>query len=141
MLGHSCPICRGEFGVLEERPPNILLQGIVQSYFPVEYERKRRQRELEPESEVLVAPPEPLVLRVSRPAIPPSIRRPRSSLGSLAASFILFARRVWPYVRYVLPGLYPLFLVFLYLVLFGPPLRSARVVGKRKPRFALPDFE
>lgn len=40
-----CPICRGEFGALEERPPNILVKGLIQHYFPVEYERKRVQEQ------------------------------------------------------------------------------------------------
>lgn len=138
-----CPICRAPFGA--ERPPNILVKGLIQQYFPMEYERRRLQQPA-------VAVPGPLVLK------------PRGGRGAhrgdenidnsnamvvvmdgggggddqglsrrqrLWRHFVVWIRPLWPWVRFAAPVFYPVFVLCLWWWMF----RNAQ--RRRTRRFVL----
>lgn len=89
ILLQVCPICRGEFGVLEERPPNILVKGLIQQFFSVEYERKRLKSAQNEDFEE-VENVQPLSFRARAPVIR------QSPPNRLSPSFL---RKVVAYLR------------------------------------------
>ena len=115
----TCPICRGDFGELGDRPQNILVRSLIQHYFPVEYERKRQRQAVQREG---VGPAEGgLVLR-PRPNNNNDVvarRRDRDEerRGWMRA-VMHFLRPLWPVFRFAPVLVYPLFLFVLFWMMF-----------------------
>lgn len=136
-----CPVCRGDFGRLEERPPNILVKSLVQHYFPVDYERRRLRSQRDDEEQTALSAD-------AQAAVAPLVLRPRAlpvaSVGvgggrgdearALWQRLLTVLRPAWPVVKWALPLLYPLLLLLLWL-----SLRDARSRRRIRSRFLLLD--
>ncbi len=113
----SCPICRGDFGQLDDRPNNILVRSLIQHYFPVEYER-RRVRHARQIGAVEGGASGGLVLRPRAPPIVPRQERSGDDGRVWLRALLRMLRPLWPVFRYAPALIYPLFVAVLFWAMF-----------------------
>lgn len=118
----ACPICRGDFGELCTRPPNILLKSLVAFYFPLHCARRAALASPEQQQQQQ-QPARALILRANN--------NNHAAAAGAPSGWTDRAKRVlqqlWPLVRFAPAVLYPVFLVLLfYLVFRGKQVRRRR---------------
>jgi hypothetical protein len=118
----TCPVCRGDFGELRDRPHNILVRSLILHYFPVEYERKRLrqkapQEEGTAEGGLVLRPRLVVANNNNNNAVLRRRDRDEERRGWLRA-VVNYLRPLWPMFRFAPVLVYPLFLFVMFWMMF-----------------------